>query len=91
MGRFLLIAEMARRAFDCVLLDHRLGDTTGSALLRSIRELTTYVGPIIMVTGAGSESLVVEAMQEGATDYLPKVQQHHDAMRDRKWAMEARH
>jgi len=59
---------------DCVLLDNCLGDTTGSALLRSIRELTSYAGPIIMVTGAGNESLVVEAMQEGATDYVPKVQ-----------------
>ena len=61
-------------AIDCVLLDNCLGDTTGSALLRTIRELTSYEGPIIMVTGAGSEALVVEAMQEGATDYVPKVQ-----------------
>ncbi len=62
------------QAVDCVLLDNCLGDTTGSALLRSIREFTSYEGPIIMVTGAGSESLVVEAMQEGASDYVPKVQ-----------------
>jgi PAS domain S-box-containing protein len=62
------------QAVDCVLLDNSLGDTTGSALLRAIRELTSYNGPIIMVTGAGSESLVVEAMQEGAADYVPKVQ-----------------
>ena len=61
-------------AIDCVLLDNCLGDTTGSALLRAIRELTSYEGPIIMVTGAGSESLVVEAMQEGASDYVPRVQ-----------------
>ena len=65
---------LSSQAVDCVLLDNRLGDTTGSALLRSIRELTSYAGPIIMVTGAGSESLVVEAMQEGASDYVPKVQ-----------------
>ena len=65
---------LSSQAIDCVLLDNCLGDTTGSALLRAIRELTSYDGPIIMVTGAGSESLVVEAMQEGATDYVPKVQ-----------------
>jgi PAS domain S-box-containing protein len=62
------------RSVDCVLLDNRLGDTTGSVLLQEIRRATRYTGPIIMVTGAGSESLVVEAMQEGASDYLPKVQ-----------------
>ena len=65
---------LSSEAVDCVLLDNCLGDTTGSALLRAIRELTSYQGPIIMVTGAGSESLVVEAMQEGASDYVPKVQ-----------------
>ncbi len=65
---------LRNHSVDCVLLDNCLGDTTGSALLRAIRELTSYDGPIIMVTGAGSESLVVEAMQEGATDYVPKVQ-----------------
>ncbi len=65
---------LSSQVVDCVLLDNCLGDTTGSALLRAIRELTAYAGPIIMVTGAGSESLVVEAMQEGASDYVAKVQ-----------------
>ncbi|HEU0153310.1 MAG TPA: PA2169 family four-helix-bundle protein [Arenimonas sp.] len=32
-----------------------------------------------------------KAVKESLLSYLPKVQQHHDAMRDRKWAMEARH
>jgi uncharacterized protein (TIGR02284 family) len=32
-----------------------------------------------------------QAVKESLLSYLPKVQQHHDAMRDRKWAMEARH
>ena len=58
---------------DCILLDNRLGDTTGSTLMQSIRHDTPYQGPIIMVTGAGSESLVVEALNEGASDYLTKV------------------
>ncbi len=32
-----------------------------------------------------------QAVKESLLSYLPKVKQHHDAMRDRKWAMEARH
>lgn len=58
------MAILRSHSIDCVLLDNRLGDTTGSVLLQQIRQLTSYDGPIIMVTGAGSESLVVEAMQE---------------------------
>ncbi len=34
---------------------------------------------------------VPKAVKESLLSYLPKVQQHHDAMRERKWAMEARH
>lgn len=32
-----------------------------------------------------------KAVKESLLSYLPKVQAHHDAMRERKWAMEARH
>lgn len=32
-----------------------------------------------------------QAVKQSLLSYLPKVKQHHDAMRDRKWAMEARH
>ncbi|GAB2663251.1 PA2169 family four-helix-bundle protein [Arenimonas aestuarii] len=32
-----------------------------------------------------------KAVKESLLSYLPKVQQHHDTMRERKWAMEARH
>lgn len=32
-----------------------------------------------------------KAVKDSLLSYLPRVQQHHDAMRDRKWAMEARH
>ncbi len=32
-----------------------------------------------------------KAVKESLLSFLPKVQQHHDDMRARKWAMEARH
>ena len=32
-----------------------------------------------------------QAVKQSLQSYLPKVQQHHDAMRARKWAWEARH
>jgi len=60
---------------DCVLLDHNLQDTTGLALLESLQR----VGPqrnlcAVMITGGGSETLAVRALNTGALDYLVKQQ-----------------
>lgn len=61
-------------AVDCILLDHRLGETTGPESIHTLRVQAMYDGPIVVVTGAGSESVVVEAMQEGASDYVSKLE-----------------
>jgi len=61
------------QAFDCVVLDNQLGDTTGSDLLLRLRKETCQDCPVIMVTGAGNEALVVQALQDGAADYLSKI------------------
>jgi signal transduction histidine kinase/HPt (histidine-containing phosphotransfer) domain-containing protein len=58
--------------FDCVMLDHRLGDVSGAALLPAIRQVARRDCPVIMITGAGNESLAVQALQLGAADYLTK-------------------
>lgn len=58
--------------FDCVMLDHRLGDASGAALLPAIRQVARRDCPVIMITGAGNESLAVQALQLGAADYLTK-------------------
>jgi putative two-component system response regulator len=60
--------------FDAVLLDQRMPDMDGHAVLRHIREsLAEPMLPVIMVTayGGGSEDLA-EAMQLGATDFVRK-------------------
>lgn len=55
---------------DIVLLDYRLPDMTGVETLAGIR---TATGPsVVMVTGMGSETTVVEAMRAGAIDYVVK-------------------
>ena len=58
---------------DCVLLDHNLHDTDGLALLQGLQALApANTLCVIMITGGGSETLAVRALNSGALDYLVK-------------------
>ncbi|MCA1992171.1 MAG: PAS domain-containing protein, partial [Coleofasciculus sp. S288] len=57
--------------FDCILLDYRLPDGDGLALVREVRRAGSKV-PLIVLTGQGDEQLAVELMKSGVSDYLPK-------------------
>ena len=59
------------RSFDVVLTDLMLGDGNGLDLLRQLRELFPELS-VFLITGYGSVETAVEAMQEGAADYLTK-------------------
>lgn len=56
---------------DVYFLDYRLEDRTGLDLLKEARELG-ITAPIIMLTGRGSRTVDMEAMELGASDYLVK-------------------
>ena len=66
------LTALARRAHDVCLLDYRLGECSGLDLLRrAVAE--DYGIPFILLTGyGGAFGLDVEAMREGAADYLLK-------------------
>lgn len=77
--------EQAREAmsngeFDCVFLDYQLGDHVGVELLHDISHGSLNYVPVVMVTGNSNERLVVEAMQGGAYDFIPKTQLHVDLL-----------
>ena len=59
---------LIQKDFDIVLLDHHLGDGTGFDILEQIHKSI----PAIFVTGSGAEDIVVQAIKNGAYDYLRK-------------------
>ncbi len=63
------IATFERMRPDIVLLDVRLPDMTGFDVLAHIRDANPVV---IMVTGFGDVALAVQAMQNGAENFLTK-------------------
>lgn len=58
---------LSERKYDIILVDYLLGDGTGLDLLEDTGNV-----PVIVVTGAGSEEIAVQAMRMGAYDYLIK-------------------
>jgi diguanylate cyclase len=61
---------------DCVLLDLTLPDASGLEALSQVQRVAPDV-PIVVLSGQEREETAVEAVQEGAQDYL--VKRHADA------------
>jgi two-component system chemotaxis response regulator CheY len=56
---------------DCVLLDITMPDLDGLSALRQIRRLDPRAR-VAMVTGMGQQSIVLQAIQAGASDFVVK-------------------
>ena len=65
------LAELARAEPDAVILDLHLPDMHGLEVLRQIRSRGAACA-VIVVTADGSVNVAVEAMREGAVDFLVK-------------------
>ncbi len=81
------LEAMARGVPDIVVLDYRLPDQEGIALLRELRKLAPHV-PVIMITAHASISGAVEAIKEGAYDYISKPFEIDDVLQTTQRALE---
>lgn len=65
------LAQVFTREYDLVLLDLRLGDGNGMEVLQKIKEKRPQMR-VVIVTGYASIETAVEAIRNGASDYMPK-------------------
>jgi len=65
------LAEPLPDGVTCVLLDVRMPGTDGIGVLRLLESRGT-MPPVIVITGHGDIPLAVEAMRQGASDFLEK-------------------
>jgi PAS domain S-box-containing protein len=61
--------------FDLVLTDFNILGFEGLQVLEKVKSITPGI-PVIIVTGTGSEEVAVEAMKQGASDYIIKTSSH---------------
>lgn len=66
------IAWLATNWADLLLLDLKLQDMDGKALIDQFAGSTRHLPPFIIITGQGDERAAVEMMKRGALDYLIK-------------------
>jgi DNA-binding NtrC family response regulator len=65
------LAAVVRKHPDVMLLDVRMPGVDGLSLLKSLREMGVQT-PIFVMTGYDSTQVALEALENGATGYLPK-------------------
>ena len=65
------LATVVQKAPDAILLDVRMPGVDGLGLLKSLRGMGVET-PIFVMTGYDSTQVALEALESGATGYLPK-------------------
>lgn len=65
------LENLKRGSYSCVLSDFKLPGMNGIELLRKARQFANTV-PFLIMTAYGSVNIAVEAMKEGANDFIVK-------------------
>ncbi len=65
------IRKFSENSYDALLLDYKLPDYSGLEVFQILKEMGIPI-PVIIITGQGDERVAVQAMKEGAADYIVK-------------------
>ena len=83
------IALLKKNDFDLLLCDIRLGDMSGLEVLRASKDKNA-ASVVIMISAYASTETAVEAMNDGAYDYVPKPFNNDELMETVAKALELR-
>lgn len=73
------LALLGRERFDAVLLDLSLPDAFGLPTVRQVHATSPTI-PVVVLSGVSDQSLALQAVQQGAQDYLVKGQGHPELL-----------
>jgi two-component system response regulator PilR (NtrC family) len=74
------LAVVEKEKYDLLLCDIRLGDMTGLEVLKASKKHHPHV-PVIMISAYTTTEIAVEAMNQGALDYVPKPFENRELLR----------
>ncbi len=81
--------SLKEKAFDLAIVDLKLGEESGIALMEEMHALVPEM-PVIILTAHGSIETAVEAMKKGAYSYLTKPFESRDLLLQAEKALENR-
>jgi diguanylate cyclase (GGDEF)-like protein len=70
---------LSRDRFDAVLVDLSLPDANGLATVKQVQAASPSM-PVVVLSGFDDQTLALQAVQQGAQDYLVKGQGHPDLL-----------
>lgn len=73
------LALLSQNRFDAILLDLSLPDAFGLPTVRQVHATNSSV-PLVVLSGVSDQTLALQAVQQGAQDYLVKGQGHPELL-----------
>ena len=82
------LQQLQNNSFDVILLDLTLPDSDGLSSLDLLLAQAPSI-PVVVLTNTNNPDLAIEAVRQGAQDYLIKRQMHHEVLvRSLRYAIE---
>jgi two-component system response regulator PilR (NtrC family) len=81
------LARIEKDQYDLLLCDIRLGDMTGLEVLKASKKKNPHV-TVIMISAFATTEIAVEAMNQGAFDYVPKPFENKELLQTIAHALE---